>query len=142
MEYIAFDCHKRYTWAVVKDEQGRLVREHIYVFIKFGGAQNSAPFANSVLGNHGVPHPPAHRAPPDFACDLAPGRSDRHTANHPTCPDTAPASAPSPTSIINDQTRMALLMTSPSGEHHAIRARRLANPSPLPDGPPGAKPPR
>ena len=27
MEYIAFDCHKRYTWAVVEDEQGRLVRE-------------------------------------------------------------------------------------------------------------------
>ena len=27
MEYIAFDCHKRYTWAVVEDEQGRVVRE-------------------------------------------------------------------------------------------------------------------
>ena len=27
MEYIAFDCHKRYTWAVVEDERGRVVRE-------------------------------------------------------------------------------------------------------------------
>jgi len=27
MEYIAFDCHKRYTWAVVKEERDRLVRE-------------------------------------------------------------------------------------------------------------------
>ena len=25
MEYIAFDCHKRYTWAVVEDERGRVV---------------------------------------------------------------------------------------------------------------------
>jgi len=24
MEYIAFDCHKRYTWAVVEDEQAEL----------------------------------------------------------------------------------------------------------------------
>jgi len=24
MEYIAFDCHKRYTYAVVKDEKGRV----------------------------------------------------------------------------------------------------------------------
>jgi len=27
MEYIAFDCHKKYTWAVVEDERGRVVRE-------------------------------------------------------------------------------------------------------------------
>ena len=27
MEYIAFDCHNRYTWAVVEDERGRVVRE-------------------------------------------------------------------------------------------------------------------
>ena len=25
MEYIAFDCHKRYTWAVVEDEQGQIL---------------------------------------------------------------------------------------------------------------------
>jgi len=24
MEYIAFDCHKRYTYAVVEDEEGRV----------------------------------------------------------------------------------------------------------------------
>ena len=30
MEYIAFDCHKRYTWTVVEDEQGQvLVEERI-----------------------------------------------------------------------------------------------------------------
>ena len=27
MEYIAFDCHKRYTWAVVEDEQGQILVE-------------------------------------------------------------------------------------------------------------------
>ena len=27
MEYIAFDCHKHYTYAVVEDERGRVVRE-------------------------------------------------------------------------------------------------------------------
>jgi len=27
MEYIAFDCHKRHTWAVVESERGCLVRE-------------------------------------------------------------------------------------------------------------------
>jgi len=27
MEYIAFYCHKKYTWAVVEDERGRVVRE-------------------------------------------------------------------------------------------------------------------
>jgi len=27
MEYIAFDCHKHYTYAVVEDERGRIVRE-------------------------------------------------------------------------------------------------------------------
>ena len=27
MEYIAFDCHKRYTWAVVEDQRGLVKRE-------------------------------------------------------------------------------------------------------------------
>jgi len=27
MEYIAFDCHKRYTWAVVEDERGMVKRD-------------------------------------------------------------------------------------------------------------------
>lgn len=27
MEYIAFDCHKRYTWAVVEDERGEILEE-------------------------------------------------------------------------------------------------------------------
>lgn len=27
MQYIAFDCHKRYTWAVVKDERGTILEE-------------------------------------------------------------------------------------------------------------------
>ena len=27
MEYIAFDCHKRYTYAVVEDEDGHMLRE-------------------------------------------------------------------------------------------------------------------
>jgi len=27
MEYIAFDCHKKYTYAVVEDEEGRVKRE-------------------------------------------------------------------------------------------------------------------
>jgi len=39
MEYIAFDCHKRYTWAVVEDEQGRSWRKSgLSTYLEHGGS--------------------------------------------------------------------------------------------------------
>lgn len=57
MQYIAFDVHKRYTWALVEDERGRIEREgkiphargSLREFLK--GCEPGSPVAVETVGN-------------------------------------------------------------------------------------------
>jgi len=57
VEYIAFDCHKRYTWAVVEDEQGEILEEerieHVPGAVRefLAGHAPGTPVAVETVGN-------------------------------------------------------------------------------------------
>lgn len=57
MQYIAFDVHKRYTWATVEDEQARVVRQerinhhHGAVRAFLSACQAGSPVAVETVGN-------------------------------------------------------------------------------------------
>ena len=57
MQCIAFDAHKRYTWALVEDERGNVVREERIehskgALIEFlGGCEPGSPVAVETIGN-------------------------------------------------------------------------------------------
>jgi len=57
MEYIAFDCHKRYTWAVVEDQRGLVKREgkipHVRGALRefLRGCVPGSPVAVETVGN-------------------------------------------------------------------------------------------
>jgi len=57
MQCIAFDAHKRYTWALVEDERGKVVREGRVTHSKgaliefLAGCERGFPVAVETIGN-------------------------------------------------------------------------------------------
>ena len=51
MEYIAFDCHKKYTYAVVEDEKGRVHWEGKIVHERGLWLRPGSPVAVETVGN-------------------------------------------------------------------------------------------
>ncbi len=57
MQCIALDAHKRYTWALVEDERGKVVREQRVAHSKgaliefLASCERGSPVAGETIGN-------------------------------------------------------------------------------------------